>query len=174
MATVEFRFTEVTIEGRTLEGTAMPYGDIAVLPGGAQERFEAGAFEAVEQVDCVLNVQHDRGRPIARSNGGGLVVTDSPEKLSIKATLPSTREADDVIELVKTQVLRGLSVGFIALKERIEGGVRVIERAALRNIAVVDSGAYPATSITAREADDTPDEAERDREWARWKREMVL
>ena len=121
-----------------------------------------------------LTIQHDRGRLLARSNGGGLVVTDSTEKLSIKATLPSTREADDTLALVKAKILRGLSVGFVALKERIEGGVRVIEQAALRNIAVVDSGAYPATSITAREADDTPDEAERDREGARWQREFML
>ena len=174
MATVEFRFTEVEVDGRTLEGTAMPYGNVATLPGGVRERFEAGSFVGVEQADITLNVQHSRDRLIARSNGGGLVVSDSPERLSIKATLPQTREADDTLELVKAKILRGLSVGFVAVKERIEGGVRVIEQAALRSVAVVDSGAYPAASITAREAADATDDAERDREGARWQREFML
>ena len=161
MATVEFRFTGVRLEGRTLEGVAMSYSDVATLPGGAQERFEPGSFEDVEQVDCVLNVQHDRGRPLARSLGGGLVLSDSPTQLSIKATLPETRESNDVIELVKGKVLRGLSVGFIALQERFESGVRVIERAALRSIAVCDSGAYPSATVSAREETARPAEAAR-------------
>ena len=55
MATVEFRFTEVTIEGRTLEGVAMPYGNVATLPGGVRERFEAGSFVGVEEADVSLN-----------------------------------------------------------------------------------------------------------------------
>ena len=93
-------------EGRTLEGVAVKYGDTARLPFGS-ERFEPGAFGDVAGADVILNVQHDRGRPIART-GGGLVLEDSREALAIRADLPATREADDALELVRAKVLRGL------------------------------------------------------------------
>ena len=88
MATVEFRFTEVEVDGRTLEGVAMPYGNVATLPGGVRERFEAGVVRGRRaggrDIKCSAQIED---RPIARSNGGGLVVSDSTEKLTIKATL---------------------------------------------------------------------------------------
>ena len=55
-----------------------------------------------------------------------------------------------MIELVRTGVLRGLSVEFAALAETMEGNVRVISRARLGAIAVVDEPAYPASEVEAR------------------------
>ena len=54
-------------------------------------------------------------------------------------TLPDTTEGRDVATLVRDGVLRGFSVEFRATRDRIEGGnVRVVERAELRALSVVD------------------------------------
>ena len=71
----------------------------------------------------------------------------------MRAVLPETREADDVLTLVRANVLRNLSVEFLAQRERVMGGVRVIERGIIHGLAVVDSGAYPDATVAARAAD---------------------
>lgn len=136
-------------DGRRLSGVAVRYGDIAP---GFSERFEAGAFGDVGAADVVLNVQHERGRAIARTGGGGMVLEDGADALRMAVSLPVTREADDTLALVRAGVLRGLSVEFRPIAEREEGGVRVIERAALSGMAVVDRPAYPASTVAARAA----------------------
>jgi len=147
---VERRFAELRQgPGRTLEGVAVRYGDTATLPWG-RERFEPGAFGDVAGADVILNVQHDRTRPIARTGGAGLALVDTSERLAMRAELPVTREADDALALVRAGVLRGLSVEFRAVAERIEGGVRVIERAVLSAVGLVDTPVYPASEVEAR------------------------
>lgn len=133
--------------GRTLTGTAIRYDDVALLPWG-RERIESAAFQPLG--DIVLNFQHDRGRPLART-GAGLTLTDSATALEIRAELPKTREADDVLELVKERVVRGLSVEFVTDREKFEGDdLRIIEKATLVGIGVVDSPAYSQSEISAR------------------------
>ena len=117
------------------------------MPFG-REKFEAGAFSPIG--DVLLNAHHARSAPLARTDGGGLVLTDSVEALRIVADLPATREADDVIELVRKKVLRGLSIEFRAAEERLEGNLRIISRAALAAVSVVDTGAYPDATVEAR------------------------
>ena len=148
---IERRFCELRGEGRTLAGVAIVYGDTAELPWGA-ERFEAGAFGDVGAADVILNSAHDRGRPLARTGGGGLVLRDSAEQLAIEAALPDTRDADDVLALVRSRVLRGLSIEFHATDERLEANVRVVTGATLRGVAVVDRPAYAASEVAARQA----------------------
>ena len=144
----ERRFTELRQEGRRLSGVAVTYGEIGQSPFGP-ERFEAGAFGDLSNSDVILNFQHDRGRPLART-GSGLFLDDSEKSLDIRAELPRTTEADNVLELVKAGVLRGLSIEFKALQERQESQVRVIQRALLGGVGVVDSGAYPSSRLEAR------------------------
>ena len=145
---MEKRYVELrAIEGRILQGVALPYGEIGQGPYGA-ERFEPRAFSPLP-ADVILNVQHDRGRPIART-GGGLYLDDTPKALSIRAVLPATRESDDTLALVRAGVLRGLSIEFKALEERRVNDVRVVAKALLSAIGVVDSGAYPGAAVEAR------------------------
>ena len=145
----EKRYTELRQDGRVLVGTAIKYGDVATLPWG-KEKFEPGAFGPVVHADVILNSQHDRQTPLARTGGGGLTLSDSPSALIIRADLPDTQAANDVLELVRKKVLRGLSIEFKATQERNENDLRIIERADLSGCAVVDSGAYPGSSVDAR------------------------
>ena len=149
----EKRFYEIrAVSGRRLEGTAIRYGDTALVKNIGPERFLVGAFGDLREADCILNVQHDRGRPIARTGGGGLTLADSPEALQLIADLPTVNEANDALELVRTKVLRGFSVEFRALKETFEGGVRTIESAELLAIGLVDRPAYGGSTVQARAA----------------------
>ena len=145
----ERRFSELRQEGRTLSGTLLRYGDVAALPWG-RERFESGAFGDVSRADVLLNSHHERSRPLARTGGGGLELLDTREALNISATLPPTRDADDTIALIRGGVLRGLSLEFKAVAERMEGDTRIVERAELRGLAVVDRPAYSDSLVQAR------------------------
>ena len=149
----ERRFFELRTYGRQLRGIAISYNDIATLPFG-KERFEAGAFGDVSTADVILTVAHSRERPIARTQGGGLELCDGPNELSVRAQLPKTQEADDVLSLVEASVLRGFSIEFEATKERTEGqgegAVRVVTGANLRGLSVVDRPAFGLSVVAAR------------------------
>ena len=151
MAAIETRFSELRqdADGR-LSGTVLKYGDVASV-GGIAERFESGAFGDVAALDIVLNVQHERTRPIARTGGAGLTLSDSPESLTMAVALPDTADARDTLALVKAGVLRGVSVEFRAIAERFEQGVRIISDALLTGLAIVDKAAYSASVIATRQ-----------------------
>ena len=92
----------------------MPYGAVAVLPWG-RERFEARAFAGGAD-DVILNRQHDRGRPLART-GAGLVLTEAADALMLRAEIPAGVEQDQALADVRAGILRGLSVEFVAVEE---------------------------------------------------------
>ena len=147
---LEHRFSEIDPpegDSRILEGTVMKYGDVAAV-AGRRERFTPGAFAPVG--DVILNKQHERVSPLARTEGGGLELIDGETELRMRAALPETREATDALELVRKRVLRGLSVEFRAIEEHVEAGVRVITRAILSGIGLVDRPAYPQSLAEAR------------------------
>ena len=139
---------EAAADGLTLTGTVVVYGDIATVPGVGRERIEAGGLR--HDGDIVLNMMHRRDRPLARTAGGSLVLTDSAEALTMRAALPDTQEARDTVALVRGRVLQGLSVEMRVERQRVDGGVRVIEQARLVDLGVVDRPAYPASAVEAR------------------------
>ena len=142
-------YSELRVDGNRLSGTCLRYGDTATI-GGISERFERGAFGDVAALDVVLNRQHSRERPLARS-GAGLTLSDSPTSLTMAAELIDTADARDTLALVRAGVLRGLSIEFRSVRERIEAGVRVIESARLTGLGVVDRAAYPESTVQARQ-----------------------
>ena len=156
MSQTEFRYFDLRYEEntRTISGTALKYGDEATLPWGTRERFEAGAFGSLRNADIILNVQHSRERPVSRTGGGGLEIMDDSRELRVKATLPETRDGDEVLGLVKSRILRGFSIEFrpIDIREEMKDKVRtdIITKAELVNVAVVDRPAYPQSLIDAR------------------------
>ena len=144
---------ECRVSGRTLTGEAVRYGLLnqRAAPGIAarSERFEAGAIEPMHPV--VLNLQHDPERRIAGTDDGTLRLLDGPDALRIEADLrPNSAELD----LVRRGALRGLSVEFFAIAERREAdGVRVLTRAGLPAVALVDIGSHDTTIELRRAAE---------------------
>ena len=145
----EFRFCELRREGRKLSGRGIVYGDTARI-GNRAERFLPGAFGDVSKLDVILNAAHDRSRPLARSDGGGLVLTDSETALEVVAELAQTRESEDTLALVEAGVLRGFSIEFVPIQVRMEGPTRVLVSARLVGLAVVDRPAYQQSVVSAR------------------------
>lgn len=151
MEKTEKKYFELRFDSssRTIEGTAIRYGEVST---GLRfkERFESGSINFKE---VILNVAHDRGRPLARFPDGGLTLHNSDKELRIEAILPNTTEANDTLELIEKKVIKGLSIEFIPTKERMDGVVRVIDRAALFGIAIVDQGAYESSQVKKRHKD---------------------
>ena len=153
---VRYRFCEFRYDGdSTLSGVAMKYGDTATLPWGEEERFEAGAFGNVSNLDAILNIQHDRGRPVARTGGAGLTFDDSAEALRITAVLDSEdADAAQALRKVKNRLLRGFSIEFIPESWEMDNEVMVITKAELRGLGIVDRPAYNQSRINPRSQSD--------------------
>ena len=129
------RPTEVRLSGRTLAGVALRYGEPA---RDRAEMFEPGAFAPLGPV--ALNLQHDPLREIASTEAGTLRIDDGPTELRLEADL---RDGSAELSLVRRGALRGLSVEFVAMTERRDSaGLRVIRRARLPGVGLVDSGSY--------------------------------
>ena len=144
----EYRYAEIAdVDGRTLHGTVMRYGDTSTQNSyGSPERFEPGAFGDVANSDVSLNIQHNRDRLISRT-GSGLVLTDSPERLEIAATIINTKDGDDALVMVEEGLLRGFSTEFFARRERVENRTRVISKALMPRIGLVDDPAYSGSVV---------------------------
>ena len=132
---VEFR-----VAGRTLTGRALVYGDVSP---GFQERFLPGSLAPVPAVP--LNLQHDASTTLIAP--GAFILNDSERALEVRAELPPSSAA---LQLVRRGALNGFSIEFRAQSERREAGIRVIERAELTGIALVDRGAYPQSVAEIR------------------------
>ena len=147
---MESRYLECRADGRVITGAALNYGDVARLRNG-REQFDPQPFGDVSSLDVIANVQHNRDRPLVRTGGGGLVLTDSPERLAVAATLPNTRDADDALELVKTGVLRGWSIEFDPQRVSQDGDLRRIHSADLSGLGLVDRPAYKMSAAEVRQ-----------------------
>ena len=140
---IERREAEIRLAGRTLTGDVMVYGSQA---RDRPERFESGAFNPLPDA-LALNLQHDPQREIA-SLGNGLVLQDTSASLELRAELrPDSAE----LRLVQRGALNGLSVEFHARHETRESGIRVIERAELAGIGLVDMPSYDRSRIELRQ-----------------------
>ena len=142
---IEHRYApiEYRAESGTIEGIAVTYGDTAKIPGPGglvMESIRPGAFGRVG--DVVANIQHDRQRPIARTGGGGLDLADGPDRLAARISIPDTTDGRDARILLDRGILRGLSVEMRVLDELYQGRERIITRADLKGLAIVDRPAY--------------------------------
>ena len=143
-------------ESPRLSGTLVRYGERADM-GSFIEQIEPGAFSPVEELDAGINVQHQRSKPLGRTQGGGLVLLDGAEELRAEFTLPDTADGHDTAELINRGILRGLSVemsvpvnGQVWSQTPDGKSLRTITRAKLHGLSVVDSPAYVGSLISQR------------------------
>ena len=149
-APIEFRFAELRQTGeRSVSGTVVRYDDVASIAGTFHERIMPGAFTAQ---DTILNLQHDRAKPLARmGEGGSLQFVASPGKLEVRAEIVNTPTGNDALALIEARILRGFSVEMTVKRDRWQRAgelpLRTIESALLRGVALVDRPAYPKSSV---------------------------
>ena len=137
---------ECRAEGRRLVGPAVQYGDVSF---SHKERFEPGAF-ALDETTRWLNYKHEPDRVLAFTSGGGLELQDTPDALMVSAILPGIPLADQALAEVRSRKLRGFSVEFRAVEETTEYGIRVIKRADLAGIGLVQDPAYSQSKAELR------------------------
>ncbi|MDD9986054.1 MAG: HK97 family phage prohead protease [Spirochaetaceae bacterium] len=139
-----------TASGRRIVGAAMRYGAEArvVMPDGrpVTERFSTFAFSDYLRsgAGTSLNLMHDRSLEIANTRDGRLVLRESPAEVRMVATLPTGNAYDQALALVEDGSTSETSVEFVAQDEDLSGDRRIIRRATLPGIAIVDRGAYGA------------------------------
>ena len=133
-----------------LTGIVVTYNEETSRTSFGREKILPGAFGDVADADVVLNRQHDRSQPLARTGKGGLRLIDSESELRAEVTFPDTQDARDAYTLVKDEVLRGFSVEMIVTSERYVDEVRVITGAVLTGLGLVDKPAYSLSKAEVR------------------------
>ena len=134
--------------GPMLTGTVLRYGDRSRI-GGYDEVFRRGAIQWDSDRPMNLNLQHDRGRAIGLVN-----LKDAGDRVTFESEVLDTSDGRDAITAVKGGVLRGASLEFHAVDEDWQESdgrtVRIVSRARMVGLAVVDDGAYPSGRVEAR------------------------
>jgi HK97 family phage prohead protease len=155
----DFTATEQKIDGRTLAGYAAVYGQDSrtIVEHGRQftERIAPGAFNETLQsgADVKLYYNHDASMPLARTKSGTLTLKSDRNGLAFTASLPETTLGNDVRALIERGDLTGeMSFGFMVVedswnKNRTE---RLVKRAQLMEVSIVQDAAYPQTSSSLR------------------------
>ena len=153
----EIRFCEVRISEseRTIEGTIVRFDDTAEIAGVFRERVEPGAFTM--RSDMMLNAQHDRSKPLSKLNStreASMSIRQSMDAYTIRARIARTTIGDDALYNVRNGLLNGFSVEMRVHEDdwREDATLRVIKRATVSGIALVDRPAYPQSSVEARQA----------------------
>ena len=151
--------TEQSIDGRTLAGYAAVYGQDSreIVEAGRRftERIAPGAFNETlsSGADVKLFYNHDSSMPLARTKSGTLKLKSDRNGLAFTASLPDTTLGNDVRALIERGDLTGeMSFGFHVLddswsRDRSE---RLVKRAQLVEVSIVQDAAYPQTSSSLR------------------------
>jgi len=155
----DFTASEQTMDGRTLAGYAAVYGQNSreIVENGRTfvERIAPGAFNETlsSGADVKLFYNHDASMPLARTKSGTLTLKSDRNGLAFTASLPETTLGNDVRALIERGDLTGeMSFGFYVAedswnKNRTE---RLVKRAQLIEISIVQDAAYPQTSSSLR------------------------
>ena len=133
-----------------IAGLVLPYGCRAEIGGKFSEEFRAGSIG--QSGDVILNIQHDRTKPVART-GAGLNLNHDADAIRASIDLPNTVYGREAAELVEARILRGFSVEFRAQDQEWDGTHRTITKAELVGIALVDRPAYSDAQIAMRFAE---------------------
>lgn len=142
-------------DGKKIRGV-IPYGVESRDLGGWREVIEPGALNRADLNDLVVTVDHI-GLPLGRYPNT-LDLEDRGDGLHWSVDPPASRT--DVREAVERGDLKGGSWRMIVGKDEWRGDVRhVQEIKALRDVAIVTTGAYPADAA-AVELRSQPDPAE--------------
>ena len=159
---IEYRyraFSEPDIQVRVsgdgpgaITGPVINYGDVAVFPWG-KERFEPGTFKNLENADLIANRMHRRTQILART-GAGYTVHDGPTALRSEVNLPDTQIGRDTCTEVRLGLLKGKSMEFRAVRDRVEDGVRIVSEALYFGEGIVDRPAYGGSWAQMRSWDE--------------------
>lgn len=114
------------------------------------ERVAPSAFERSLNSNVQLLVGHDQRELLANTKSGLLKLSSDERGLAFEVDLPDTQRARDVRALVEAGVLTEMSFGFHVQKDAWKGSERTLLEVDLREVSIVENGAYPQTHAEAR------------------------
>jgi HK97 family phage major capsid protein len=132
-------------ETRTLRGLIVPFGAVGNTSAGAVE-FHPEAFGAIKAEELVLNMEHERTRPLGRGVAGSEKITPAGIEMAFKIA-PTTAGTDALIEAAEG-LRPAFSIEASADEYTIEKGVMKVSRATLTGVAHVTNPAFKAAQIT--------------------------
>ena len=139
---------ECRAENRRLSGVAIGYRDVSP---SHKERFSPGSFNLADQQNRWLNLRHNPFEAIAWTSNGTLALRDTNEALNLMVEeVPDTPAGNHALTGLRSGELKGLSIEFNALEETRENGLRVITRANLLAIGLVENPSYPQSQAENR------------------------
>ena len=143
----EFRFSIELRADESRQGPGRIVGQLMRYGEQAQDRRELFEKDSLEWPSdgVILNRQHQRGSPILR-----FTPTVDGNAVTLDAAIPDTVAGRDCATEIRAGLLRGLSIEFRALKERVSGGVRRIQKAVLTGAGLVDSPSYATSAVELR------------------------
>jgi hypothetical protein len=71
------------IDTRTIKGLVVPFSKVGNTSAGPV-RFEFGAFDDIDESQVVLNMEHDRTRPLGRGIAGSQEITPAGISMAFK------------------------------------------------------------------------------------------
>ena len=149
MRQIEYRYAAVECRddgerrgpGR-LSGVLLRYGEVSPE---RREKFAPGALHWPAD-GIVLREMHTRQSPILR-----VLPELRGDQVVIDAALPDTQRGRDAATMVRSGTLRGLSVEFQTERDTyLADGVRLVERAGLVGVGLVDEPSYKGSTVEVR------------------------
>jgi HK97 family phage major capsid protein/HK97 family phage prohead protease len=162
MSDLETRQASIgAVEGKTITGYAALYNSWSKPLMGAKgtftERIAPGAFDVSIAAGASLWFMHDSKQILANTKSGTLTLESDDQGLKYTATLGDSQRDAGVLDLVKRGVVSEMSFGFHvpAGGDSWSGDKRTLNSVNLREISIVEQGAYNATTAQVR-SQETP------------------
>ncbi len=149
-----------SVETRTIKGLVVPFAKVGNTSAGPV-RFEFGAFGDIDASQIVLNMEHDRTRPLGRGIAGSEEVT--PAGISMAFKIAPTGAGNDALVEASEGLRPAFSIEANVGEYVIEKGVMVVSSAKLEAVAHVTNPAFKDAQISqvaACDSDDQTTEAE--------------
>lgn len=164
MKTLEYRAArglEVRADNgaSVLRGYAAVFNEPTDIGGWFNEQVAPGAFakDIAAGQDVRALIGHDSNRVIGRTKAKTLSLAEDDHGLAVEITLPDTRDAADIKELISRGDVDGMSFGFIVRNDKweIRDGkeLRTLLDVELIEVSIVAFPAYQGTSISARSSE---------------------
>ena len=147
-------------ETRTIKGLVVPFAKVGNTSAGPV-RFNFGAFGDIDASQIVLNMEHDRTRPLGRGIAGSEEV--SPAGVSMAFKIAPTGAGNDALVEASEGLRPAFSIEARVNEYTIEKGVMVVSSADLEAVAHVTNPAFKDAQISqvaASEPDEQATEAE--------------
>ena len=136
--------------GRSLLIRLFKWDEVALTPQG-RESFSRGAFTDTVPSNVLIESQAHGGSIV----GKGEAIEDDGVGPLLRARVSATTDGDDLLTLIKDGVLKAASVVFRPTQSRHRSdGVIERNKADLKKVAILPSGAYPSASVLAVRSED--------------------